>query len=182
LNYSQWSVIDFIFAGILAASTLLALTKGLARELISLASLICGFFLAAVNYRRAGGIMASLTGPGTAANLLGFLAIFLGCLTAGALLAWGVNRFLKMTSLEWFDRLLGGVFGLLRGWAIASILVLALIAFPVTQHPIPPSVMAPYLLAGARAAAMLVPPELKDRFSQGYQKVLQAWNESRDRS
>jgi hypothetical protein len=68
----------------------------------------------------------------------------------GALIAFLVNRFLKMAALQWVDRLLGGIFGLLRGWAIASIIALALIAFPVRQDPMTRSVFAPYLLAGAR--------------------------------
>jgi hypothetical protein len=41
-------------------------------------------------------------------------------------------------------------------------------------------VFAPYLLAGARAAAYMVPEELKDKFNEQYKKVLQAWNHNRN--
>jgi hypothetical protein len=41
------------------------------------------------------------------------------------------------------------------------------------------SVMAPFVLAGARAAIVMVPQTLKDQFNEQYKKVLQAWNESR---
>jgi hypothetical protein len=41
------------------------------------------------------------------------------------------------------------------------------------------SVLAPYLLAGARAAVLLVPQSLKTKFNEQYKKILQAWNETR---
>jgi hypothetical protein len=41
------------------------------------------------------------------------------------------------------------------------------------------SLFAPYLLAGARAAVLLVPQELKDKFYAEYQRVLQNWNQNR---
>jgi membrane protein required for colicin V production len=97
----------------------------------------------------------------------------------GAIAAYVANRFVKMASLEWFDRLLGGVFGFLRGWAVTSIIVLALIAFPVRDNLVAQSQLAPYLLAGARAAVLVVPQELKDRFHEEYRKVLETWNRNR---
>jgi len=93
-----------------------------------------------------------------------------------------VNRFLKAASIKWVDRLLGGVFGLLRGWAICSILVLGLIAFPVRDSVMERSFLAPYMLAGARTAVLLVPQNLKDQFNEQYKKVLEAWNKSRSQA
>jgi membrane protein required for colicin V production len=106
--------------------------------------------------------------------------MFLGCIVLGAIAAFLVNRFIKMASIEWVDRLLGGVFGFLRGWAIASIIVLALVAFPARENVVARSSLAPYLLAGARGAILLVPRELKDRFYIEYQKVLENLNQSRN--
>jgi membrane protein required for colicin V production len=84
-----------------------------------------------------------------------------------------------MASLEWADRLMGAVFGFLRGWAVCSILALALIVFQVRQESLARSVFAPYLLAGARAAVLLVPQELKLKFYEEYQKIVQSWNHDR---
>jgi len=66
-----------------------------------------------------------------------------------------------------------------RGWAICSILVLALIAFPVRENIMARSVLAPYLLGGASAAVRLTPRSLKDKFHAHYRKVLEAWNRQR---
>jgi membrane protein required for colicin V production len=178
---SHWTWLDFVFALIILVSTGLALTKGLARELISVVALIGGFILACVFYSSIGSWFADLTRTPTVANLIGFMAVFLGTLLLGAVAAFLVNRFLKMVSLQWIDRLLGGLFGFLRGWAVASIIVLAMLAFPVREDSaLARSYLAPYLLAGARAAALVVPQDMKSRFHQEYKKVVELWNQNRN--
>ena len=128
---SQWSFMDFLFILIILVSVVFALLKGLARELISLTALIGGFILAVFFYRLPAGLFREISKTESIANLIGFLIIFFGCILIGAVAAYLVNRLIKAASLKWADRLMGGIFGLLRGWAIASILVVALIAFPI---------------------------------------------------
>ena len=177
---SQWTVIDFVFALVILVSTGFALTKGLMRELISLVALIGGFILAILYYPGIGHWFQDLTSSIAVANLIGFLIIFLGCLIVGAIAAFIINRLVKAASLQWMDRLLGALFGFIRGWLIASILVLALVAFPVREKVVARSYLAPYLLAGARAVALLVPKEMKDKFNEEYKKVLEIWNQNRN--
>jgi membrane protein required for colicin V production len=179
MHLNQWTFVDFLFAGIVLISIGFALMKGLVREIISIVALIGGFILAVIYYPDAGRWLADFCKTDSVANFAGFLIIFLGCILIGAIASFIMNRFVKAASLKWIDRLLGGVFGLIRGWAIASILVLALIAFPVRENLISRSVLAPYLLAGARAAVLLVPQNLKDKFEEQYTKVLHSWNENR---
>jgi membrane protein required for colicin V production len=180
MQLTQWTFLDYAFALLIVISTGFAMTKGLAREIISLVALIGGFLLAAFYHPVIADWFKAFSKTDAIANLLGFVIIFLGCILLGAISAFLVNRFIKMASLEWVDRLLGGVYGLLRGWAIASIIVLALIAFPVRENLLARSVLAPYLLAGARAAVYLVPQPMKDKFNEEYKKVLQAWSQNRN--
>jgi membrane protein required for colicin V production len=179
VDLHRWTSLDLVFVLIIALSTGLAVTKGLAREIVSLVALIGGLLLAAIFYRTPALWFVDFSRSETVAQLLGFLIIFLGCLTAGAVVSFIVNKFVKMAKLQWMDRILGGVFGFLRGWAIASIIVLALIAFPVRPDAVPRSDLAPYLLAGARAAALIIPGDLKAKFYDQYKNVLQTWNQGR---
>jgi membrane protein required for colicin V production len=180
VQLSQLTFLDILFGGIIVLSTVLALTKGLAKEIVSLVALVSGLVLASLYYRGPASWFAEFSRSDAVAGLLGFMIIFLGCLLVGALIAFLINRFIKMASLQWMDRLLGGLYGFLRGWAVASIIVLALIAFPVRPEAVARSHFAPYLLAGARAAAMIVPRDLKDKFYEQYQKVLHTWNQGRN--
>jgi len=179
MELGRWSFLDFVFILIVLLSTGLALTKGLVREIISLLALVGGLLMAAFFYPSAGNWFAEFTRTRAIADLLGFSLIFIGVLCIGAIAAFLVNRFVKMAALKWMDRLLGACFGFVRGWAIASIMALALIAFPVREGLIARSYLAPFLLAGARAAVLIAPQSLKDRFEEQYQKVLHSWNEHR---
>ena len=179
MYFSEWTFLDLFFAAIIIVSTVCAILKGLAREIISLVALVGGFILAVLYYRIPAGWLVEYTRKDALADLLGFLIIFIGCILIGIILAYLVNRFLKEASLKWIDRILGGIFGFLRGWAISSIIVVALIAFPVRDDIMARSVLAPFMLSGARTAVLLVPQDLKDKFYRHYRKVLQKWNENR---
>jgi membrane protein required for colicin V production len=179
MHLSQWTFLDLGFAGIILVSTGFALTKGLAREVTSLIALIGGFFLAVLYYPIPAKRLADFSRTEAVANLLGFMIIFLGCILIGAVVSFLINRFLKAVSLKWFDRILGGIFGFLRGWAMCSILVIGIIAFPVSENLMARSFLAPYLMAGARVATFIVPQGLKSKFNEQYRKVLEIWNQNR---
>ncbi len=180
MHLSKWTVLDFTFVLTILISMILAVRKGLARELISLAALIGGFILAVCYYPAVGSWFTEYTRTEGIAHLIAFLFIFIGTLAVGAVAAYMVNRFVKSASLQWVDRILGALYGFVRGWAISSIIVLALIAFPIRHDTLARSYLAPFLLAGARGAVLLVPRTLKDQFYAEYQKVLQAWNQNRN--
>ncbi len=182
MQFSQWTFLDYVFAGVILVSTGFAVTKGLVREVVSIVALLAGFFLAVIYYRVPAAWFSGVLRTESMASLIGFLIIFIGCLIVGAVISFLVNKFIKAASLEWIDRLLGAIFGFLRGWAVASIIVLALVAFPIQEHLLGKSILAPYLLAGARAAIHLVPNELKTKFQTEYQKVLNTLNEKRNPS
>jgi membrane protein required for colicin V production len=176
---SEWNFLDIVFTGIVIISTVFALLKGLVREIISLVALLGGFILAMLYYQVPAALLADFCRNDSVANLLGFIIIFCSCILIGIIAAFLVNRFIKAASLKWIDRVLGGIFGFLRGWAISSIIVIALIAFPIRERIMDQSILAPFLLAGARAAVLLVPQELKNKFNEQYQRVLHSWNQSR---
>lgn len=179
MHLSQWTFLDCFFAAIVLISIVLALMKGLVREIISLVALVGGFILAVIYYPKLGSRLAEFSRTDSIANFLGFVIIFIACLLLGAIVAFLVNRLLKAASLKWVDRVLGGIFGLLRGWAICSVIVVALIAFPIRENLMARSFLAPYLLAGARTAVLLAPQSLKDRFNEQYKKVLEGWTQNR---
>jgi membrane protein required for colicin V production len=173
---SQWTWLDFLCIGIILTSMAFAILKGFMREIISLIALIAGFVLAVLYYSALGRQLAPLCRTDAVADLIGFMIIFLGFILIGAITAFLVNRLIKSSSMEWIDRLLGALFGLIRGWIIASILVLALVAFPINENLLARSFLAPYFIFGARAAVLVVPQDMKSKFYEQYKKVLQAWN------
>ena len=166
LNFLDWVILAIVLVSLLGS-----FLKGFAREAISLGSVVVGIVLASQFYSKTAGIFLPVAGSQDLAALLGFVTIFAGCLVAGALVSSLARKFMGLAQLRWFDRLLGAAFGLIRGWMIAAVLVLALTAFPVKLASIGEARLAPFLLVSARALVQVTPQSLKDRFMEGYGEV-----------
>ena len=119
------TVFDYVVIGIIAASLLLGLWRGVVGELIALAAWVLAF-LAAMEFGAQIG-NALFTGISDAAirSLAGCVAVFVGVLIVMALLRLAVRGMVKALGLSLSDRLLGVVFGVARGVLIAVVLVMA---------------------------------------------------------
>lgn len=115
---------DYAVLAIVAISVLLSVIHGFVRELLALASWILAF-LAAQTYAAAVVPWLPAAIPGQSLRLLAaFLVIFLSVLLAMTLLAIAISNLVRKTGLSSSDRMLGAVFGLVRGLAIVMIVVL----------------------------------------------------------
>ena len=174
----ELTLLDWIILGLLILSIVSSILKGFARETISLASVVVGLLLASWFFPLFGRFFESFVKTQDIASLLGFATIFFGCVLSGVLISLIVNKILETTHLKWFDRLLGAAFGLIRGWLIGAVLFLMLTAFPVRLESVKNAKLSPYLLAGARALALVTPSPLKAKFLEGYRKVEKYWSET----
>lgn len=116
--------VDFLLAGILLISLVIGFFRGLVKEVFSLASWILAVWV------------AILLGPDVAARWLSgiesptirlatsYAGVFIAVLIAGAILAHMLTLLVARTNLQGTDRMLGLVFGLLRGVLIVVALVL----------------------------------------------------------
>ncbi len=128
------SGLDILVLGILAGSTLLGLMRGLVKEVFSLAAWILAFIGARIFGPPLAHLLPGADNPAIRygmALVLVFIVILIGAGLAGSLLA-GLVRWAGLGS---YDRLLGVMFGLLRGGAavVALALLAGLTALPKTQ-------------------------------------------------
>jgi len=165
-----WNWLDWAFAAIVALSVIAAISKGFIRELISLASLVAAIVVAALAYPRAALWFEDLTKSHEIALGLGFLTLFLGVLLLGGLVSLLARKLIKTAGIEWFDRFLGAVFGLVRGVLVDCILLLVLLAFAIKPGAVERSSLAPYVTTGAHIISMAMPTSLKAQFRQGLEK------------
>jgi membrane protein required for colicin V production len=176
MGFLNW--LDWILAATVVLSVVAAVVQGFVRELIAFASVVVGLIISALGYRRAAPWFEDLARSHDVALGVGFLALFLGTLLAGLVISLLARRLIQTVGLEWFDRLLGGVFGLIRGVAISSVLLMALVAFGIKTETVQNSLLAPYLLTGARVVAAAMPQELKAHFRAGFDEFRRALAES----
>ncbi len=169
--------LDFTLGFLVLLSVIAGLRKGLSREIIGLAAALLGLLLAVWFYRTAGTWVAPYVSSQWLASISGFLLIFLGVLVLGAVLSAVVSGLLKTVGLSMVDRLLGGVFGLVRGLLVCFGTVTILILFLPSDKPgeLPQAVlqsrMAPYLIELSYVITPLAPRDLKESFEQRYRRV-----------
>ncbi len=169
-----WNWLDWILALVVVASVVAATMKGFIRELICLVSVLTGLVVAALGYERAALWFEDLARSHEVALGLGFLTLFLATLLVGALVSVAVKKLVQKSGLEWFDRFLGAVFGLIRGVIINCILLLILLTFALKPQAVRSSALAPYMATGARVIALAMPDEVKAQFRVGLEKFHEA--------
>lgn len=175
--------LDITLALIFVLSVIGGLLKGFARMMVGLVAAIVAVVCAMWFYGTAGYYLLPYVSHKGIANLLGFLAVFLGIVLAGALVGRLLGLLFKWAGLSWLDRLLGGVFGAVRALVIAVMLVLGLMAFSPSKPPrsVVESQFAVYVVDAARIGAAIAPHEVREGVRESYEKVQKAWSEMLDR-
>ena len=114
---------DYVVIGIVGLSLLFGLWRGVVGEIIALIAWVLAIFAALEFGGQVGQmVFAGITDP--AMRLLaGCVLIFVGVLVAMSLVRMAVRSMVKALGLSVSDRLLGMVFGLLRGVLVTMVLV-----------------------------------------------------------
>jgi membrane protein required for colicin V production len=173
------SLLDLLFVLIVASSVAAGFAAGFARVGIGFVAAILGVVFGFWFYGIPAGWVHHYLRSTTASNLIGFLLVFWAFLAAGALLAKMFSKLFKWTGLSWFDRLLGGAFGLVRGALIAVAIVAVLLAF--TPKPMPNwmvrSQVLPYAMEASDTIAALAPNAIKTAFRESMYELRRLWAE-----
>ncbi|MBZ5611404.1 MAG: CvpA family protein [Acidobacteriia bacterium] len=171
--------IDAVLVLLLGLSVLSGLTAGFARVGIEFIAAILGIFVGFWCYGIAGAYVLDYVSSRQMANLIGFFVIFFGMVILGAIVGRILGKFFKWAGLSWFDRLLGGAFGLVRGFIVAAAIAAVLLAFAPSPPPrsVVESRLLPYVTDVAGVLAAMTPHDLQDAFRDTKDKVEKAWSE-----
>jgi membrane protein required for colicin V production len=167
---AHWNWVDWVLAIIVLVSVLTALWKGFVSELVALASAITGLVIAGFNYERLAPLLQGFTRSRGVALGVSFLLLFAAVMLIGALISILAKKLIRKVQLQWFDRFLGGIFGLARGLLIDCIVLLVMITFAIQQGAVEKSALAPYFIAGSRVVALVMPGNLRSEFRAGFEK------------
>lgn len=167
------AALDWIIVAIVVLSVALAAAQGFFYELFSLAGVVVGYIAAAWGYTRVAFWYMPYVKSAWVADFAGFLTIFIAVVVASGILGRLGRWFFKEAGLRWFDRLLGGAFGLIRGILAVAVLLLAFTSFAPDNKLIVQSTIAPYVLVVARAAIWIAPAQVRARFHDGLDNIRQ---------
>lgn len=114
---------DYVVVGIVLASVVLGLWRGVIGEIIALVAWVLAFFAAKLwGAEIAQAVFTGIADPAVRI-VAGWVAVFVAVLMLMALLRLAVRGLLKALGLTLTDRLLGVIFGLARGGVIVLVLV-----------------------------------------------------------
>lgn len=177
-----WNWLDWLLALIILLSLLSAVREGFVRALIGLASLVVGLAVAARDYLRLAAIFGKVIHSPDLARGAAFLALVLLVLMIGSLISSFAGRLVYKLGMAWLDRLVGAVFGLIRGVLFDAVLVMIMVTFAVKPEAVRTSRLTPYIMRDSRAVAALMPPELRAKFWAGLRDVERALTKTKNRA
>jgi membrane protein required for colicin V production len=127
------NLLDIILAALIFISGLMSLRVGLIREIFALGALLVGIFVAIVLTRALAPLLPDLLGSRVVTQVAFFLAVFLAVHILVSLVGTFSSKLIRAGHLGMLDRLLGFVFGCLRG-AIVSVLIIIALAFVLPEN------------------------------------------------
>lgn len=115
---------DYIVLAIVGLSIMLSMMRGFVREILSLAGWVVAFFVARYYMLELAPLLPQAIPSESLRLLAAFLILFLATLLVTSLLTIALAQIFRQVGLNWLDRMLGAVFGLVRGFVIVGILVM----------------------------------------------------------
>ena len=168
------ALIDWAIIVILIVSVLSAAKHGFFVEVFSLAGIVLGLLLASWNYLK---VLPWFTpwihSPG-AAEAVAFVSIALTVMVIAGLAGRIIRWMARSIGLGWADRLIGAIFGFLKGCVLVTLGIMAIAAFLPHVTWLERSKLAPHFLTAAHEASVVTPVELSERIREGVKAIRDA--------
>jgi membrane protein required for colicin V production len=167
---------DFLVVIILGFCLVRGIFRGLVKELSSIIGVMTGYYAAFSYYPRVAKFLSQWV-PVLAYNrLIGFLVIFIGIFLIISILGVIIKYLMSIAFLGWTDRISGGIFGLVKGLLIGSVLFIVFTTFlPKNTSFVKDSVVAPYLSHVSTQIAKIGNKDMKQEFAEKIEDLKKAW-------
>ena len=119
MNWADWAIVI-----VLTLSSVISLARGFIKEALSLVIWIVALVVANVFSNRLEIFLVNAISTPSLRAMAAFLLVFIGVLLIGALLNFLIGLIVKATGLSGTDRLIGMLFGFVRGLLIVMILLI----------------------------------------------------------
>ena len=150
--------------------------RGLVKELSSIIGVITGYYAAYSYYPHVAKFLSKWVSVVDYSRLIGFLIIFIGVFLIISILGVIIKYLMSIAFLGWTDRISGGIFGLIKGLLIASVLFIVFTTFlSKNASLVKDSVVAPHLSQFSTQMAKIVNKDMKHEFTEKFEGLKKAW-------
>ncbi len=132
---SQIVWVDWVILGVILLSTVVSLIRGFVKEALSLLSWVAAFVVARLFYAKLAVLLESTISTPSVRYIAAFVILFVATLILGAMLNHLISAIVKMSGISGTDRVLGMVFGAIRGVVLVVVAIAVLRLTPVTEDP-----------------------------------------------
>lgn len=164
--FSGFSSFDLVVLCIIVVFLARGLWIGFFRQLAALAALIGGYWLAAHFHEQIAPYVSRFIDDPKLIFLASVIAIFLASVLFFTLLGKLLRFGMEVTLLGWFDRLLGGLVGVVKGVVVCALVYMFLASsMSASNNFFKHSLTAPYLQIGAEQLQTWInDPRLREYF------------------
>ena len=117
-------IIDILIAVAIVISIVVGFVRGFVKEAISLAALLFAIWAALYFGPAVGDVSDSWLNSEELQMWFGRILIFTVILSIGGLLSWGISKLVRLSVLSGMDRLMGCLFGAVRGILLIAVFVI----------------------------------------------------------
>jgi membrane protein required for colicin V production len=156
--------VDLAVVGVMILSGLLALSRGLVREILSIGAWLGAAAIAMAVLPRIRKLVEPYVPSPEWTDPVGYIALFLVSLIILSVIAKAIGNAVRSSVISGIDRTLGLLFGLARGAVLAvAVYIVACLAIPPDRWPQPvlESRSLPYIYSGAEWAVRQIPQEYR---------------------
>jgi membrane protein required for colicin V production len=117
------TIFDYAVLTIIGLSIIFSVMRGMVREVLAILGWVAAFYVGRTYTNQLLPMMPTDIPSESLRILAAFLVLFLATLLLASLLAIALSAIFKKIGLGWLNRLLGAVFGVLRGLLIVCVVV-----------------------------------------------------------
>jgi len=117
------TIFDYAVLTIIGLSVIFSVMRGAVREVLAIAGWVAAFYVARTYTSELLPMMPADIPSESLRIVAAFLVLFLATLLLTTLLAIAISAVFKKVGLGWLNRLLGALFGVLRGLLIVCVVV-----------------------------------------------------------
>ena len=170
---------DIIVSIIFSFCLIRGIFRGLVKELSSIIGVLTGYYAAYSYYPHVAKILSQWIPVVAYSKLIGFLVIFIGIFLIISILGVIIKYLMSISFLGWADRISGGVFGLIKGLLIASVLFIVFTTFlPKNASIVKDSIVAPYVSRASTVMVKIVKKDMKHEFAEKIDSLKKAWKKN----